>query len=1443
MREGLIPAFVSLPWLMMIAPLLLSYLAPLRSQSTEAPHRTHKSRYKLPTRPKDPTGIYQQPVSASNWTQATGYYLWISTTKLGNKCSAITTNAMQLCWKHLQNYVFGMRTRHHRRHCTMGARKSHSATYYVPRSQKRGSRVGRKRRTAQHWKWSKLLFLATLAQGQPTAFASGLSTTRPPPSNTRRFAAFDSDSVTLRVDNCCTACITNSLADVVGTPVPIAARIEGFTGGEALVTAKCTVKWQIEDDHGRAHTIVIPNSLYSKNAPFRLLSPQHWAQQANDHQPKREGTWCGTLSDRVELEWQQRKYKRTILLDPATNVALFHTAPNYDKFETFCSVLQNPNDDPVAYAIHPVSDDEASDDEDPEGDDTDDASSTEGALDRQHPVVTDFNLQGLQDGATSPAIVEDEEDRLEDSQSELLHWHHKLGHSSFHKLRLMAAKGDISKRLTTCKVPMCTACLFGKATKRPWRTKAAPNKIKIRTITKPGDCVSVDQIESTTPGLVGQMKGYLTTKRYRCATVFVDHFSGLSYVHVQKSTTADETLQGKRQFEAYCATYGVRVQHYHADNGRFAENLFVNDITVCGQTISYCGVNAHFQNGVAEKRIRDLQDLARTMMIHARHRWPQAIAANLWPYALKMANDVHMSTPTLKQEGAPSPLEKFSGIAVLPKISSFHPFGCPVYVLDSAIASGKSLPKWEERARVGIYLGASPRHSRSVAMVLSLTTGLVSMQYHVVFDDHFQTIRNGRPGSLSYKSDWQSLAGLNLDLDEQPKPSKGKGKRSGRAARVVAQLIDPILPGQEREEAHQDMQTSEGAEVHPSEGVDEVPVSQPPSDPVDPDPGEDDNDEVMADPRQGQEHGPRPRHSGRQRRPPTWWEPYFVANETLLTDDTWDAQQVSIDKGTIDPIAFVASNDPDVMYYDQAMKQPDADKFSKACDDEIAAHHENGHWKVVERTQIPRGTKVVPSVWSMKRKRRIDTREVYKWKARLNVHGGKQEYGVHYWETYAPVVQWTSIRLCLILSVLQNWHTRQLDFVLAYPQADVETEQYMEMPKGFNVGGKSRASHVLKLLKNIYGGKAASRIWVEHLKKGLIDMGFTQSTADPCVFYRGQLIFLHFVDDCICLSPVAADVDKFLADLRAANFNVTDEGQISDYLGVKVEKLPDGRIKLSQPHLIDQILEDLGLNLPNTVAKPSPALSSKIIGRDLEGKPFNEKWEYRSVIGKLNFLEKSTRLDLGYATHQCARFCTAPKESHAIAVKRIGRYLKGTRDQGLILKPEDYSFEVFVDADHSGNWKFGETEDDMATAKSRTGYVIKYAGCPVVWHSKLQTEIALSSTEAEYVSLSESLRDTIPMMQLIKEIQDRGFEVPTSTPVIHCRLFEDNSGALELARVPKMRSRTKHMNLKYHHFRDFVARGLVTVHPINTREQPADVLTKPLGDEDFQRHRLTLLGW
>ena len=149
-----------------------------------------------------------------------------------------------------------------------------------------------------------------------------------------------------------------------------------------------------------------------------------------------------------------------------------------------------------------------------------------------------------------------------------------------------------------------------------------------------------------------------------------------------------------------------------------------------------------------------------------------------------MKNDIHQSTPSLKD--SISPLEKFSQVAVRPKILSFRHFGCPFYVLENALATGKSLPKWEECTWSGNYLGPSPLHAWSVALMSSLTTGLVSPQFHVVFDDHFQTVRMNVPGSVLFKSKWQRLAGFNLDT--VPTSSKRHQSQRSRAAALIGEL-------------------------------------------------------------------------------------------------------------------------------------------------------------------------------------------------------------------------------------------------------------------------------------------------------------------------------------------------------------------------------------------------------------------------------------------------------------------------------------------------------------------------------------------------------------------------------------------------------------------------------------------------------------------------------
>jgi hypothetical protein len=171
--------------------------------------------------------------------------------------------------------------------------------------------------------------------------------------------------------------------------------------------------------------------------------------------------------------------------------------------------------------------------------------------------------------------------------------------------------------------------------------KGIQNKNKIQVATSPGDCISIDQLESPTQGFIAQLKGRLTKKRYGAATIFVDHASCLSYVHFQQRISSDEMVEAKQAFEAYARSHGVTIKHYHADNGHFADHAFMQSVAKSGQTISFCRVKAHFQNGIAEKCIRDLSEQAHKQLLHAKARWPEAIEINLWPYVIHNANNIH----------------------------------------------------------------------------------------------------------------------------------------------------------------------------------------------------------------------------------------------------------------------------------------------------------------------------------------------------------------------------------------------------------------------------------------------------------------------------------------------------------------------------------------------------------------------------------------------------------------------------------------------------------------------------------------------------------------------------------------------------------------------------------------------------------------------------------
>jgi hypothetical protein len=400
----------------------------------------------------------------------------------------------------------------------------------------------------------------------------------------------------------------------------------------------------------------------------------------------------------------------------------------------------------------------------------------------------------------------------------------------------------------------------------------------------------------------------------------------------------------------------------------------------------------------------------------------------------------------------------------------------------------------------------------------------------------------------------------------------------------------------------------------------------------------------------------------------------------------------------------------------------------------------------------------------------------------------------------------------------------------------------MRLPHGFT-GPDGTKDYALKIHKNIYGQRQAGRVWFQHLVLRLKKIGFKQSRVDECLFTKGNVLYVLYTDDSLLAGPDEKELSKIIEQMKSVGLELTVEGDVSDFLGVKIERLPDGSIKMTQPHLIDQILSDLRLNGPSVSTKDTPAPISTILGRHLDSDPHDGHFDYRSVVGKLNYLEKCTRIDISYAAHQCARFSSDPRVPHAKAVKWLGRYLRHTRDKGLIFKPTDQSFDCFVDADFCGNWDRSTANSDSDTARSRTGFIIFYAGCPILWSSKLQSQIALSTTEAEYIALSTSLREVLPLMQIIRDLRAEGFDFTATTPKIHCKVFEDNSGALELATVYKFRPRTKHINVQYHHFRQHVESGDLSIHAINTKDQLADIATKQSILALFQKHRAAIMGW
>jgi hypothetical protein len=1099
---------------------------------------------------------------------------------------------------------------------------------------------------------------------------------------------------------------------------------------------------------------------------------------------------------------------------------------------------------------------------------------------------------------------------LSKPQKELLLWHSRLSHAGFRWIQdLMhvqksVEEGDESvpaviptkiSGTAHCDRPLCAACQLSKAHRRTPDSQRVQNVPEHEMALRrddlvPGQCVSVDQYVCKEPGRLqkGFGKGRAETN-YNGGTIYVDHASTYISVQHQVSLRVGETLQGKHAFERHARNNGVRIQRYHGDNHPFASADFKEDLDLQNQTISYSGVGAHHQNGAAERALQTVTKWALAMMMHQLIHWPEQADPSLWPFAMDHAVHIYNNMP--KARSGLTPAELFAGIKQPSNdaITRARVWGCPVYVLDPKLQDGKKLPKWRKRSRRGVYLGVSPDHSTTIGRVLNIQTGYISPQYHTVLDESFQTVHGELSDECFDRATWEDLISRHaLEVADDRTDVEGN-----------AIPFDDFFEDFNRSDPDPDpgpfldlLPFPEGDETDSDSDSDGNSVNEGASDAQDDRRYQTRSGRRVSRPKRfaANYHGYTPKQSRPRHRPRHEYEQYLAGGnprmklrqkqlhqqymasldwsqaisdlrtgpgKRLLLQMCHDYDPYSGTQEDWNPLALAAKAndaDADTFTFQEAMNHPNSDGFWEAAKKEIETLLHMDVWEEVDREPW---MNVLPSTWAFRIKR-FPNGLIRKFKARFCARGDKQIHGVDFFDTYAPVVQWTTVRLMLILSLELGLETKQVDYTAAFVHADVDkhpdfdsmtpeeqhkTGVYIECPQGFRKPGK-----VLKLKKALCGLRGSPRSFYKRITEALTNAGMEQQIdVDPCLFISDKVVCLLHVDDTLLYAKDKKDIDEVLRYLREVeHLTLEEESDVAGFLGVDIKR-NHGVITMTQTGLIDRILE--ALHIEGDEFHPVSTPATDVLGKDIEGDPADCSFNYASVIGMMWYLCGHTRPDIGFAVSQAARFSFAPKRSHELALLRIGLYLKGTRTRGLIFKPQpvdQFSMEVYVDADFMG-LHGKESRDDPTNVKSRTGFVILLNGCPIVWSSKLQESIALSTMMAEYYALSTAMREVIPLRALIQHV-GRGVGVDDHILTsFKTTIWEDNNGALTLANLDpgQQTPRSKFYDCKVHWFRSHIKdkANHMTVIKVSTESQLADLYTKALGKDVFERLRKLLIGW
>uniref|UniRef100_A0A251V331 Putative zinc finger, CCHC-type n=1 Tax=Helianthus annuus TaxID=4232 RepID=A0A251V331_HELAN len=532
------------------------------------------------------------------------------------------------------------------------------------------------------------------------------------------------------------------------------------------------------------------------------------------------------------------------------------------------------------------------------------------------------------------------------------------------------------------------------------------------------------------------------------------------------------------------------------------------------------------------------------------------------------------------------------------------------------------------------------------------------------------------------------------------------------------------------------------------------------------------------------------------------------------------------DEEDISAYVFMAAeleDSTEPLTYNEAIASEDSERWQVAMQEEMDSLHKNQTWVLVDK---PKGQKIVTCKWIFKLKEGIPGVEGPRYKARLVAKGFTQRAGIDYNEVFSPVVKHSSIRVILSLTAVMGMELEQLDVKTAFLHGYLDEEILMNQPQGFVKKGEEDKVCLLK--RSLYGLKQSPRQWYKRFDEYMVSNSFKRSSYDACVYFKeycpGKYVYLLlYVDDMLVACQDSEEI-RNTKDLLMAEFDMKELGEAKKILGMEITRDKGrGILRLTQSSYIRKVLNNFGMMNCKPVSIPFAnhfKLSAQNCPKDEEEFKQMEKCPYANAVGSLMYLMVCTRPDIGYGASVVSRYLANPGKLHWEAVKWLMRYLKGSQEVGL----------TFRSKSEGDNLILGYVDSDFAKDKDRgrsiTGYGFKVKGNLVSWKASLQHVVALSSTEAEYIALTEAVKEAIWLKGFVAELGAVFDET-----VVVC----DNQGAVQLSKNSVYHERTKHINVRLHFIRDVVNSKEVRIQQIGTDDNAADMFTKPMPGVKFSK--------